>query len=100
MSVETGTEAAHFFSGNICFEFSVLCLCSVGLVNTHSSNGRYLVTVNVYHDVADASSGINVNVNCNITVLLYSKMPNIAGLMAKEKYGGEWLLLYIPISSN
>ncbi len=32
MNVEIGTVATHFFfsiSGNICFEFSVLCLCSV-----------------------------------------------------------------------
>ncbi len=47
-------------------------------MNTHSSNCRYLVTVKVYHIVDDASPGINVYVyiNCNITVLLYSKMPN------------------------
>ncbi len=31
MNVEIGTEAPrHSFSGNIYFEFSVLCLCSVG----------------------------------------------------------------------
>ncbi len=26
--MEIGTEASNFFSENICFEFSVLCLCS------------------------------------------------------------------------
>jgi hypothetical protein len=31
MNVEIGTETGNFFSGNICLEFSVLCLCSVGL---------------------------------------------------------------------
>jgi hypothetical protein len=30
-NVEIGTEAAQFFSGNICFEFSVLFLCSAVL---------------------------------------------------------------------
>jgi hypothetical protein len=29
MNLGIGTGAAHFFSGIICFEFSVLCLCSV-----------------------------------------------------------------------
>jgi hypothetical protein len=28
MKVETGTEPRNSFSGNICFEFSVLCRCS------------------------------------------------------------------------
>ncbi len=28
--MEIGTEAAQSFSKNICFKFSVLCLCSVG----------------------------------------------------------------------
>jgi hypothetical protein len=31
MKVEIETESVQFFSGNICFEFSVLCLCSVGV---------------------------------------------------------------------
>ncbi len=26
--MEIGPEANNFFSGNICFEFSVLCLCN------------------------------------------------------------------------
>ncbi len=33
MHVEIGTEAVrprNSFSGNICFEFSVLCICSAG----------------------------------------------------------------------
>ena len=36
MNVDIGTEAAqsHFFSGNICFEFSVLCCCSEETTNT------------------------------------------------------------------
>jgi hypothetical protein len=29
MNEEIGTEARYFFSGNICFEFSAFCLCSV-----------------------------------------------------------------------
>jgi hypothetical protein len=29
MNVEIRTEAAHSFSGNMCFELSVMCLCSV-----------------------------------------------------------------------
>jgi hypothetical protein len=29
MNMEIGTVARNSFSGNICFEFSVLCLCSV-----------------------------------------------------------------------
>jgi hypothetical protein len=29
MNVGIGTVAAQFLSGNICFEFSLLCLCSV-----------------------------------------------------------------------
>jgi hypothetical protein len=28
MNVEIRTEARNSFSGNMCFEFSVLCLCS------------------------------------------------------------------------
>jgi hypothetical protein len=29
MNVEIGTETPIFLSGNICFEISVFCLCSV-----------------------------------------------------------------------
>jgi hypothetical protein len=29
MTVEIGTEGCNSFSGNICVEFSVLCLCSL-----------------------------------------------------------------------
>jgi hypothetical protein len=30
MNVEIGAETRYSFSGNICFEISVFCLCSAG----------------------------------------------------------------------
>jgi len=37
INVDIGTEATQLFSGNICFEYSVLCLCSAVCLSVHMS---------------------------------------------------------------
>ncbi len=48
MNVELGQRPGNFFSGNICFEFSVLCLCSVVSVDSRLDNVKLLLHYHSY----------------------------------------------------
>ncbi len=45
MNVGIGTEAAQFHSGNICFEFSVYCLCSARKVRHGVHNAHHAAAI-------------------------------------------------------
>jgi hypothetical protein len=56
VNVEIGTEVNNSFSGNICFEFSVLCLCSVatvylGISSSHPTPSLSLGSVKIFKEI-------------------------------------------------
>jgi hypothetical protein len=55
MNVEIGTEVNNSFSGNICFEFSVLCLSSIA-ISRHPSlslgSVKIFAKINPFHTFA------------------------------------------------
>ncbi len=57
MNVEIGNEAAKFHSGNICFEFSVQCVCIVLTLEIHDANWALGLRK------VQASTGIGIDCN-------------------------------------
>ncbi len=73
---ELGLQPCNSFSGNICFKFSVLCLCSVVL---HLGIEKYHYMP--WHQASESASDVPSCVHCTATarqtvILCWSSLPN------------------------
>jgi hypothetical protein len=73
MNVEMGLRPRNSFAGNICFEFSVLCLCSAYLIGQREQT-KHIATKTLIHILTHyipSSKLISSDTNTNETNTCY-----------------------------